>query len=549
MGILDFLKRKAPAAPLKKSTGPRGPRRRLLSNGSTPGQVDAAQADSGFLRFLESELSHKSPQTPQKTRRQVQMELGRQGMFADAGWSAAGGPVTRDWQRDLSPELWSRHFRMCHEKFVGNTYAQAGICNVSNYVVSSGMVPRATNPDPVVAAAVQVYLDKWWQINECEDLLDERCTSLAVESELIYRIPRPGRDGISRMCAILPEWVHYVERDPGCPEVLKGVKLHASMVCRDWGSCDGGETYGMQESSKDYFELIRRTGQGLEGEVVMVRVNALRGQTRGISDILNPYEDLEDVEQLSELLIEGVTVQRSIAWFLKLKGLAGAGNDTRMQARAAELQAKGPPASGSVNLIDPESEEWECNAPQVNITEPVQFIQQKQTQAVAGLFNPLHWMGSGTETNKATASEMTGPVFQNISKRKRIVTKFHRIALEFALQEALKIKAPLLMHPVTRQPLTMIECAFVVVSRDSSDRSMQALGAGLQSLAQALAIYEGNRWMSPTDCATIAQSAMVELGYMQKVNVPKNVDEGLKAVTATEEKTPTPVVRSGIPKN
>jgi hypothetical protein len=401
--------------------------------------------------------------------------------------TAVKPPLTRDNRRDLSEMKHERMREIARYLWRQNPVAKRGIQNLKAFVTSEGFRVRSLATDPKKRERVQKYLDKWWEKNQWDDLFSKRVETLSVEAEWFYWEGLPDAEGIAKLCAILPENVRHVERDP-----LDAERMHRVTLRQPLEFCVGEARH-----VKHHLSIIDE--QNLDGDVHVLQINTLTGQTRGFSDLLVVSDWLDYLDTLTFTEIERVQFQRNFSWFVKL--------DTDDQAiidqKRDELNEQGPPVPGSLK-VHGNGEDWDPKSPELHLEDSVAFIKLIMLICFGGLIMPEHYFASGGDVNKATSANMDTPVWAFTRDRKGQLRSFLRRCIVRALRN--------LIRAGTLAGMTEDDLKFEIVSRDPDRSAYDLIGDMLKKLAEALQLGEQQGYISNVEAARAYRMAASGLG-------------------------------------
>lgn len=387
---------------------------------------------------------------------------------------------------------YDRHLLICQNLWKENPVAKKGIQNIRSFVASEGFRVKATSQNDEARQKVQAAINEHWRLNEWDEKTSLRVETLGVEGEWNYWVGPPNPyTGHIKISKLLPECITEIERSRTDAETL--TKVHFA----------GGLEFDMggQSFAKSEMEIVRRnhmTGR-ITGEVLNLGVNRLSGQTRGWSDLIVVADYLDALESLLLGEVDRAKLQRSFIWEIVLKG-----SDTAArEKRKATLLAEGPPEPATLIIRD-ESEEWNAKAPILNLQESIAFLEFLLSIIFGGLNMPQHFFSQGGDVNKATASEMGGPVWALVRDRKRSIMAFIRLEIELALQ--------ILSDRGFLGGLKPEDMTFEVISRDPERNSYNLIGSMLGELEATFAKGVEHAFLTHQDAGRSLRNACSQLG-------------------------------------
>ncbi len=404
-------------------------------------------------------------------------------------------PITRDFHRDLSPVKQEQMREIARHLWRSNEIAKRGILNLRSFVASEGFKARSLAADAENRTRVQRFLDRWWERNEWDERLSKRVETLCVEGEWFYWEGVPDAEGISKLGLILPENVRYVERDPLNAERMVAVTLQKPLEF----------DIGHARYTKQHLKIIDECC--MDGDVYYLQLNALSGQTRGMSDLLVVSDSLDYLEALTFAEIERVQFQKNFSCFVNIDS----DNPNDILAKRDELIDEGPPSPGSVKVVG-KGENWEAKSPDLKLADSVEFMKRLELLCFGGLIMPEHYFSSGGDVNKATSANMDTPVFAFTRDRKNLIRGFLHLAISKAIRSGVKAG--------TLAGIPEEDLKFEVTSRDPDRSAYDLIGDMLFKLGQALTLGQERGYVSDVEAARVFRIAAsgLGLGDFQAVN-------------------------------
>jgi hypothetical protein len=388
---------------------------------------------------------------------------------------------------------YEKHLTICQNLWKENPVAKKGVQNIKSFTASEGFRVKANVNDDVKRKIIQGAIDEHWRINEWDEKTSIRVETLAVEGEWNYWISPPNPyTGHIRINKILPETISEIERMKTDAETLSAVRFAEKLEFVERG----------QSVYRDGLDIVRRdplTGR-VAGEALHLGINCLSGQTRGWSDLLVVADYLDALESLLLGEVDRAKIQRAFVWDILLKD----SDPAAREKRKAQLLDEGPPDPGAMIVRDG-SEEWNCIAPVLNLNESIAFLEFLMSIIFGGLNMPQHFFSQGGDVNKATAGEMSGPVWAIVRDRKKAIMSFLRLTVEFALQTLLD--RGFLGGAITKADLT-----FEVISRDPERNSYNLIGKMLDELCEGFGKGVDRGFLDQKDAGRSLRTAATNLG-------------------------------------
>ena len=430
--------------------------------------------------------------------------------------------------RDLSPVTQDRAQKASHYLWTSNPVAHRALKVIRNLIVAEGWTPQATAKDPQAKARVQKVLDTFWNdpVNNWDTRLPERILELLIFGEQPWRQFTRDLDGRVRLGLILPENIANVHADPDNAEQLTHLELKTPIEIRH---PDG------RIEKREFFEIIRRdenphspTYGKLVGEIFFWSINRLSGATRGLPMLLPVLDWIDMLEQLLYSETERAQLSKSFVYDVLLKGAdENAIKDFIKRNRR-------PPKAGSIKVHN-ENEEWKVIAPSLQLKETIEYIRFLLLWIMGGLGIPEHYFSEANTVNKASAEEMSTPVFAEVRTLQKQIKDMFEVVLLYVVQEAVRCGR--------LAGLDADDLGVQMISRDPERKGYETAGTALDKLGAALANATMAEWISNQEAARCFRNGAGALG----VQLDDDNDAALLAPAATG--TPSAAVLQQIGKS
>lgn len=422
--------------------------------------------------------------------------------------------------KDFSQGTISKMQALAFQAFHGHPLAKKAIRNKRAFVCQEGFKLEATYDGPgraglkpsEIRKRVQNFLDQHWEIN-WEGQLERRVDSKIVYGETAFWIPPCNElTGQSQAGMICRDLIQEL-----LPEPLNAERAGSLKLTQPLGFVIEGE-----KVYRDTIPLVRFCWreQEYKGEILYWGSNQLDTMYRGVTDLSPVLDYLDLFDQLVWTEGERVKMLRSMLfqWIEK-----GADPDA-IKKKQKEL-AKSPPPPGSFQCTN-ENVEIKEIVPAINSGPVLDFIKFIFGLASGGLDMMEHHFYNSETVNRATASEMSDPMFAGIRDEKRTLGDLLYAQHAYALQNASRTERSLL------HGFTVDELAFRVTSRDPERDAIEVIGKHLLSLGQALLVFKSEGWISNEQAGSIARSEAGALGLGEldapKDDVEKIVEESVR---------------------
>lgn len=367
-----------------------------------------------------------------------------------------------------------------------------------------------------VRERVQEYLDEHWEIN-WRDRVQDRVHMLNVFGEFCaWMPPVNNKTGQFRIGVIDSDLIEAIEADPLNMERIKSVKFGQGLSFVING----------QKESVTNMPVVERCWQSGEyvGDMLYLGINTLGCKHRGLSDLTPVVDFLEVFDQLIWTEAERVKMLRSMMFHYIMKGEK---DERVIRKKQAEL-SKNPPPPGSY-LASNENVEIKEICPSLNTASSLEVIRYVFGLCAGCLDLPEHFFYSSGDVNRASAREMTSPIYAGIRDRKKSVTNLLYTEHAYALQKASKIEGSV----VYGLPKAALEIA--VSSADPERDALDVIGQHLVTLQQGLILATSEGYISDTTAGRLVRQEMGRLG-LGEIEEPKAEESAEELATDTLEK-------------
>lgn len=340
---------------------------------------------------------------------------------------------------------------------------------------------------------VQEFLDEHWEINWARHQ-QERIDALSTFGEWSYLIPESNAvNGHFEMGLIDPDLVDKItpaklnaERR-GTLHLTEPLKLHRA----------SGEVERIKELNVVYFDWLTKK---YRGDVLYLGVNTITSMMRGVSDLLPVLDWLEGFDQITWVELERLRNMRSFLWHRVIHGAEKEAIDA-----ARRQWQKNPPKPGTC-WVSNESEELKALSPSLNTAESKTYLDFLFGIIWGGLELPQHYFYTAGSVNRASAEEMSDPVYAGIRDRKHEISEFMCAGAQIAVDRAAKT-------PGTRiSTVPKDELGIQVACRDPERSAYDVIGTQLQAFAQAVVIGEQSEYISDVQAGKMYRAAAAAMG-------------------------------------
>lgn len=430
-----------------------------------------------------------SPDIVERTKVIVEEEVIREVGGDPLAWGyVADGRVGSRRRRDLAPG-WHRRARdEGHRLWMQHPLGKKAVRLKRSFVCQEGFKLEADGGNEIV----QEHLDEHWDIN-WEGKLHTRVESLAVYGEWAFVVPPPNTvNGHYELGMLDLDNIEDVYFDPLNAEKLGKLVLSSPVMMH----------HGKQARKVDAFDCINYDwlSKRYAGEVLYLGVNRLNQMTRGLSDLAVVFDWLDAFDQLCWTEMERVKALRAFLYDVYMEGAT----DDAVLAKQKQFE-KNPPKPGSF-FCHNEKVSLKAESPNLNTHDTIAFLDFVQGLSCGVLDMPQHFYYTAGDVNRASAEEMTDPVYAGVRDRKREVSGFMAIDANMSIQVARSIPG----HPLQRVPLE--ECKAQVTSRDPEKSAYDLIGDHLEKFSRALIAGQSQDWISNEQAGKMYRDAAAARG-------------------------------------
>ena len=417
-------------------------------------------------------------------------------------------------ERDLSPVTQDKMLKMVHYLWTSNPIAHRSVEILRDLILAEGFSPSAKSKNPEYNERIQKVLDTFWNdpVNAWDMKLPERVLELILFGEQPWRafvelqerkeIDEFGNEraytigrGRVRLGLILPENILHVHANPLNGEDLTHIELKTPIEVR---MSDGSV------EKREFFEIVRidtrhdsPTYGQLIGEVFFFALNRMGGATRGISELYAAADWIDMLDNVIYSETERIQLIKNYVWDVTLKGKDEPAIRAWMQAN------RKPPKAGSIRAHN-EGETWQALVPDMKSTDTVEYIKFLMGWCLGSMGIPEVYFFEGKNTNKASASEQTAPVFARVRSKQKQIKDMIEFMLAFVVFQAKKAGV---LADIPNE-----EMGVQVVARDPERKGYETAGDALTKLGQALANAVMAGWVTDEEAATCFRAGAGALG-------------------------------------
>ena len=344
---------------------------------------------------------------------------------------------------------------------------------------------------------VQRIINDFWThpINDLDAAFPQILLELFLFGEqALPAIPGPN-GGIVSLSSIDPGDINMVVHDPDNAVIPIGIERVGT------GDRDIRKykvIYNKPDSELFASEAIRlRETDFSQHQAFWFKINGLRHQTRGRSDLYAPADLIEDYEVMLGDSPQRTAVLSAFTWDVEIEGA----EDDELKAWAANNP---PPKSGST-FVHNQKIKMEAKSPNLQAFDQSEAARLPRNHILGSAGIPEHWYGGADDVNRATAQQMGIPTFKRYRGRQNMTRRMIETMVTFQLNHARDA------GKISDEQSKNYKVILPVISTDDYATITKAL----RELAGALLIAQDKEWVSDDQArevfASVAERTGVEL--------------------------------------
>lgn len=259
-----------------------------------------------------------------------------------------------------------------------------------------------------------------------------------------------------------------------------------------------------------HFGLLDYTGSCL-----FETVNNTSNQTRGVSDLQQALDWIDQAESTLFAIAERERFSSFFSWFVKLIGVQ---RESKQWKNAVTSIKKSKIKRGSVNVTN-DSEDWELKVPDLKQTGSVAAFTAILTFIMGGLGFPLSWYGFGNETNRSTLDKQADPTEKSLEYDQSIFREYMLSIFTFWVDQAA-------IRNKIKDTEAEIEYDLPVVNQENVVEALEPFVKAVTAIAAS----------KEADLLTDETEMMVMARVLKELNIEINPTEELKDVLEAIEK-------------
>lgn len=413
-------------------------------------------------------------------------------------------------QRDLSPVTHDMMISGVEWLYASSPIARRALEIQRDFVVSQGFKLTPTTTNPAWAERIQAVIDAHWNdpVNAWTERVGQRVIELAMFGEWTMHVSVRKRDGRVRLGMLVPEIVAKIEADPLNAEDLRTIVLKGKLQV-------GIDPATGKPVEAERLRIIRRVEDPrddnfdtFEGEVFHLAINRLSTASRGLSDLLPIIDWLDLFHQLTHSEVDRAMMLKAFCWDVTYD------NATPGEIEECIERNQAPPSPGSVN-VHSAKETWTAISPDLKIADIMEMLRFLLLLCLGSIGIPEHFFVEANTVNKASAGEMSSPVFARIRERQNVVCSYIGRILEFVVEQAWKAGV---LADVPRS-----ELGVSVTTIDPDRKQFDTLAAAMSTMADFLGKGVQAGWVTNEEAALAFRDVCDLAGFELPEDLPETV--------------------------
>lgn len=213
------------------------------------------------------------------------------------------------------------------------------------------------------------------------------------------------------------------------------------------------------------------------GSCFYLGLNNVTAQARGVSDLMQPADTLDQLDETLFSLGERESLAGYFSWDVELIGA----DEAKVRARAKEI-AKNPPTKKGQANVHNDSEKWTMNYPDIQAPASIATADALKAHATSGVGQPAHWHNLDNTATRTTADSQNNPTWKTLEHDQSIIKAFIVEIFDFVRDQA---EIAGFWKPTNDIEHDVIVTLPEVAERDTS-RASQTLATATQALSVAM---------------------------------------------------------------
>lgn len=425
----------------------------------------------------------------------------------DSAFRRISSPQQR---RDLNPVMQDRMQAIAYYLWATNPFAKRIIEVITSYVVGRGFTPSATD------SAVQDLLNIFWSdpVNRMDRSVKSWCDEQSLYGEICVPVAVNPVDGRVRLGYIDPLDIQEIEF--GRMETSGGytdLSVAVAVILR--------RRVGERENVR--LEIVHRDENPLSdtyglliGDCFYWAINKAKGASRGLGELFTLADWIDVFDQMIFDFADSVRFRNAYVWDVLVKDA----DETTLSKYRDEL-TKRPPKQGAV-FTHNDKVEMKVAAPQLGGGDMRDSAQVVKAYGLGGAGLPTWFFADGTETNRSTADEMTGPTGKKFEDRQNYLADNVLEVMQFVVDQAIAHGG---LKPTVDRKVT-------VQTPEIQVKDLQKAGTVMGAITSALDMAETKGWIKSETAARGFHVVLEQLGV--QVDSKSEFEEAQKEKTVRE---------------
>jgi len=195
-----------------------------------------------------------------------------------------------------------------------------------------------------------------------------------------------------------------------------------------------GKLVTWEQATREQWESVMLAEYGrseYNGSVFWSGVNRLSNQKRGVSDLIQVADWIDQADETLFALGDREQYADFFSWFVGVTG----GPD-QVDKRTRQIMAN-PPKKGSINVYTLDAEKWDMMTPDLRQEGSIATYRAILGLILGGVGFPVHWFGYGDDANRATALAQGDPTIKSLEYDQASVRDMLEMILQFVIDQAI----------------------------------------------------------------------------------------------------------------
>lgn len=253
-----------------------------------------------------------------------------------------------------------------------------------------------------------------------------------------------------------------------------------------------------EQATREPWEAGMLAGLGLPdyaGSCFYFKVNAVSNQSRGMSDLLQVADWIDQADEVLFALADREQFAGYFSWDVELDTA-----DDKARVRRTNEIRQTPPAKGSVN-VHTSAETWKFVAPDLGQSGTVETFRAILGLILGGMGFPVHWFGYGDDASRATAAVQGDPTVKSLEHDQETVREMLLALCQFAIDQAV------IAGTISQADDYGLELNLPQVTV----RDISRIAASMASIVQAVATAQAQGWTSQQTAVNVWAKLLSEL--------------------------------------